>query len=59
METNRIAALCKKHRHSFPSAARVIPSMPHSWQAPVQALFASTFGMEHHTQAPVSSVPGP
>ena len=58
METNRIAALCKKHRHSFPSAAPVIPSMPHSWQAPVQALFAPTPSMEHPNQAPVSSVPG-
>jgi len=59
METNRIAALCKKHCHSFPSAAPVIPSMPHSWQAPVQASFAPTLGMEHPNQASVSSVPGP
>ncbi len=59
METNRIAALRKKHRHSFPSAAPVIPSIPHSWQAPVQTLFATTLGMEHPNQASVSSVPGP
>ena len=26
VETNRIVALGKKHRHSFPSAAPVIPS---------------------------------
>ena len=58
METNRIAALRKKYRHSFPGTAPAIPTVPRPWQPPPQAPFVPILGTETN-QASVSSVPGP